>query len=58
MKQDEADLMAKVMQISIDFAREVSINKALKSENEWLRIIIDKYIKDNCSFEYPPPPTP
>ena len=56
MKEDEAELMAKVMQISIDYSKEVAQNKLLKSENDWLRSIIDKYIKDNCSFEYPPNP--
>lgn len=53
MKATEADLIEKVMQISIDYAKEVSENKALRDENKWLRSIIDKYIKENCAFEYP-----
>lgn len=53
MKESEQELIAKVMQISLDYAKEVSENKALRDENKWLRSIIDKCIAKDCSFEIP-----
>lgn len=54
MKESESELIAKVMQISLDYAKEVSENKALRDENKWLRNIIESYISKDCSFQIPP----